>query len=57
MSNWFRALWILPVLVTAACGGGGGRWRRRRAASEQGPDRELRVHLLRPLVQPEQHQH
>jgi len=24
MSNWFRALWILPVLVTAACGGGGG---------------------------------
>ncbi len=24
MSNWFRALWILPVLALAACGGGGG---------------------------------
>ena len=24
MSNWFRALWILPVLAIAACGGGGG---------------------------------
>jgi len=24
MSNWFRALWILPVLAMAACGGGGG---------------------------------
>ena len=24
MSNWIRALWILPVLALAACGGGGG---------------------------------
>ena len=24
MINRFRALWILPVLVLAACGGGGG---------------------------------
>ena len=24
LPNWFRVLWLLPVLASGACGGGGG---------------------------------